>query len=153
LPEADVRVSFSLPSPQTFVGALTRAVAAGAWPWRVHVDSRSGRVVAEVRIAGSVGAVERDRELLGRCVEEAGGRPSGDMEREGPLAVEHEVTWDAVKACLEAGTSMQLFRLSLGSVVARGDVEGVRLDEPTAWSSLAGRLLALDPKGVLGGAP
>ncbi|MEW5742954.1 MAG: FAD-binding protein [Myxococcota bacterium] len=153
LPEADVRATFSLPSPAAFVAAFTRAVAGGAWPWRVHVDPRSGRVVAEVRLAGSAGAVERDRDLFGRCVDDVGGRPSGDAEREGPVAVEHETTWDAVRACLEAGRAVQLFRLSLGSVVARGDVEGLRLDEPTAWSSLGGRLLALDPRAVLGGAP
>ncbi|MCC6337888.1 MAG: FAD-binding oxidoreductase [Myxococcales bacterium] len=153
LPEADVRATYSLPSPAAFVTAFTRAVAEGAWPWRVHVDPRSGRVVAEVRLAGSAGAVERDRDLFGRCVDEAGGRPSGDAEREGPVAVSHESTWPAVQASLEAGRALQLFRLSLGTVVARGDVDGLRLDEPTAWSSLGGRLLALDPRGVLGGAP
>lgn len=153
LPEADVRTTFSVPSPAAFVTAFTRAIADGAWPWRVHVDPRSGRVVAEVRSAGSTGAVERDRELLARCVDAVGGRPSGDAEREGPVSVEHESTWDAVRQSLEAGHPLQLFRLSLGTVVARGDVEGVPLDEPGSWTSLGGRLLALDPKSVLGGVP
>jgi FAD/FMN-containing dehydrogenase len=153
LPESDVRTTFSLQSPAAFVTAFRRALAEGAWPWRVHVDPRSGRVVAEARLAGSAGAVERDRDLLARCVDEAGGRPSGDAEREGPVAVEHESTWDAVEACLEAGRPVQLFRLSLATVVARGEEMGVRLDEPTAWTSLGGRLLALDPRAVLGGAP
>jgi len=153
LPESDVRTTFSLQTPAAFVTALTRALAEGAWPWRVHVDPRSGRVVAEVRLAGTPGAVERDRELLARCVDDAGGRPSGDAEREGPVAVEHESTWDAVRAALEATRPVQLFRLSLASVVARGEDMGVRLDEPTAWTSLGGRLLALDPRAVLGAAP
>lgn len=153
LPEADLRATFSLPSPAAFVTALTKTIAGGAWPWRVHVDPRSGRVVAEVRWAGSSGAVERDRELFARCVDAVGGRPSGDAEREGPVSVEHESTWDAVRASLEVGRALQLFRLSLGTVVARGDVEGVALDEPGPWTSLGGRLLALDPKSVLGGVP
>jgi FAD/FMN-containing dehydrogenase len=153
LPEADVRTTFSVPSPAAFVTAITQALADGAWPWRVHVDPRSERVVAEVRFAGSSGGVERDRELLARCVEAVGGRPSGDAEREGPLSVEHESTWDAVRQSLEAGHVLQLFRLSLGTVVARGEVEGVPLDAPGPWTSLAGRLLALDPKAVLGGMP
>ncbi|MEW6435278.1 MAG: hypothetical protein AB1730_27610 [Myxococcota bacterium] len=153
LPEADVRATFSLPSPAAFVTALTRAIADGLWPWRVHVDPRSGRVVAEVRWAGTAHGVERDRELLARCVDAVGGRPSGDTEREGPVSVEHESTWDAVRKGLEAGHALQLFRLSLGTVVARGEVGGMPLDEAGPWTSLAGRLLALDPKAVLGGFP
>lgn len=153
LPEADVRAAFSLPSPAAFVGALTDAVAAGAWPWRVYADPRPGRVIVEVRLAGSAGAVERDRELLGRCFDEVGGRPAGDGEREGPLAVEHESTWAAVQQSLARGVPVQLFRLSLATAVARGDVEGLPLDEPGPWTSLGGRLVALDPRGVLGGVP
>ena len=152
-PERDVRVAFSFPSPQAFVSALQRSLAEGFWPWRVHADSTSGRVLAEVRWAASVGSVERDRELLARCVEEAGGRGAGEAEREGPVSIEHESTWDAVRASLEQGRALQLFRLSLTTVVARGDVEGVALNESTGWTSLGGRLLALDARGVLGGAP
>ena len=62
-------------------------------------------------------------------------------------------TWDAVRTSLEQGRALQLFRLSLTTVVARGDVEGVPLNESTGWTSLGGRLLALDARGVLGGAP
>lgn len=152
-PERDVRVAFSFPSAQAFVTAMQRCLAEGFWPWRVHADSKSGRVLAEVRWAASVGSVERDRELLSRCVEEAGGRGAGEAEREGPVSVEHESTWDAVRASLEQGRALQLFRLSLTTVVARGDVEGVPLNEPTGWTSLGGRLLALDARGVFGGAP
>ena len=152
-PERDVRVAFSFPSPQAFVTALQRSLAEGFWPWRVHADSKSGRVLAEVRWAASVGSVERDRELLYRCVEEAGGRGAGEAEREGPVSIEHESTWDAVRTSLERGRALQLFRLSLTTVVARGDVDGVPLNESTGWTSLGGRLLALDVRGVLGGAP
>lgn len=152
-PERDVRVAYSFPSAQAFVTAMQRSLAEGFWPWRVHADSKSGRVLAEVRWAASVGSVERDRELLSRCVEEAGGRGAGEAEREGPVSVEHESTWAAVLASLEQGRALQLFRLSLTTVVARGDVEGVPLNEPTGWTSLGGRLLAIDPRGVLGGAP
>jgi FAD/FMN-containing dehydrogenase len=152
-PERDVRVAFSFPSAQAFVTSMQRCLAEGFCPWRVHADSKSGRVVAEVRWAASVGSVERDRELLSRCVEEAGGRGAGEADREGPVSLEHESTWDAVRASLDQGRALQLFRLSLATVVARGDVEGVPLNEPTSWTSLGGRLLALDPRGVFGGAP
>lgn len=152
-PERDVRVAFSFASAQGFVSAMQRSVAEGFWPWRVHADSTSGRVIAEVRWAASVGSVERDRELLSRCVEEAGGRGAGEAEREGPVSVEHESTWDSVRASLEQGRALQLFRLSLTTVVARGDVEGVPLNETTSWTSLGSRLLALDSRGIFGGAP
>jgi alkyldihydroxyacetonephosphate synthase len=151
--ERDVRVAYSFPSPQAFVTALQRSLAEGFWPWRVHADSKSGRVLAEIRWAASIGSVERDRELLTRCVEDVGGRGAGESEREGPISVEHESTWGAVLASLEQGRALQLFRLSLTTVVARGDVEGVPLNEPTTWTSLGGRLLALDARGVFGGAP
>ena len=52
-------------------------LAEGFWPWRVHADSKSGRVIAEIRWAASIGSVERDRELLTRCVEDVGGRGAG----------------------------------------------------------------------------
>lgn len=152
-PERDVRVAYSFPSAQAFVTALQRSIAEGFWPWRVHADSKSGRVIAEIRWAASIGSVERDRELLTRCVEDVGGRGAGEAEREGPVSVEHESTWGAVLASLEQGRALQLFRLSLTTVVARGDVEGVPLNEPTGWTSLGGRLLALDSRGVFGGAP
>ena len=151
--ERDVRVAYSFPSAQAFVTALQRSIAEGFWPWRVHADSKSGRVIAEIRWAASIGSVERDRELLTRCVEEVGGRGAGETDREGPISVEHESTWGAVLASLEQGRALQLFRLSLTTVVARGDVEGVPLNEPTTWTSLGGRLLALDSRGVFGGAP
>lgn len=153
LAERDVSMCFSFPSAERFVTGLQRALAEGLWPWRVHADAASGRVVAEVRWASVLGAVERDRALLARCVESSGGRGAGEAEREGPVAVEHESTWAAVREALEAGRAVQLFRLSLTSVVARGAVAGVPLNEPTAWTSLAGRLLALDGRQVLGGAP
>ncbi|MFO0597571.1 MAG: FAD-binding protein [Myxococcaceae bacterium] len=152
-PERDVRATFSFGAASHFVTAMKRALAEGLWPWRVHVDSRSNRVVAEVRWASVPGAVERDRELLLRSVDGAGGRPSGDEEREAPLAVEHEATWDAVREALDAGRSLQLFRLSLATVIARGDVQGLALDGLSSWTSLAGRLGALDPRSLFGGAP
>ncbi len=153
LSKRDVRVAWSFPSAQAFVTALQRSIAEGFWPWRVHADVRSGRVRAEVRWAASVGSVERDRELLSRCVEDVGGRGAGDGEREGPISIEHEATWDAVRAALDLGKPLQLFRLSLTTVVARGDVEGLPLHEPTSWTSLAGRLLALDGRKTFGGSP
>lgn len=152
-PQRDLSLAYSFPSAQAFVSALQRSLAEGFLPWRVHVDSRAGRVLAEVRWAGSVGSVERDRELLGRCVEEGRGQGASELACESPSLLEYESTWAAVLASLAQGRALQLFRLSLTTLVARGDVEGVALNEPASWTSGGGRLLALDARGVLGGAP
>lgn len=152
-PERDVRVAWSFPSAQAFITATQRSIAEGFWPWRVHADAHSGRVIAEVRWAASVGSVERDRELLSRCVDEVGGRGAGETEKDGPLSIEQETTWDSVREALEQGKAVQLFRMSLATVVARGDVQGLPLHEPTSWTSLAGRLLTIDARKTFGGAP
>lgn len=151
-PERDVRVAcFSLPTAGAFVSAMQRALAEGFWPWRVHVDPRGGAVRVEVRWAASVGSVERDRELLLRCVAAVEGRAVAQHEQDTPMATEFEATWSAVQASLEEGHRLQLFRLSLASVVARGEVQGLRLDAPSSWSPLSERLLPLDTRAVLGG--
>lgn len=153
LAERDVRLCFDFPTAAAFVAALQRSIAEGFWPWRVHAGVRDGRVLAEVRWASVVGSVERDRDLLNRCVEDAGGRGLGEVEVEAPLSIERECTWDAVRAALEQGRPVQLFRLALSAVVACGEVEGLALDAPSSWNPLGQRLLALDARGVFGGAP
>jgi FAD/FMN-containing dehydrogenase len=152
LPERDVRATFSFPSVTAFLTTVHRVLAEGLVPLRIHVDTRAGRVLAQWRWAGTLGGVERDRELLVRLVDGVGGRSAGEGERESPVAVEHESTWAAVREALSRPISLQLFRLSLTTVIARGDVAGLPLDAPSAWSSLGGRLLALDPNSIFGGA-
>lgn len=153
--ERDVRVTWSFPSAAAFVRALQRSIAEGFWPWRVHADATSGpgRVLAEVRWASTVGSVERDRDLISRCALDEGGTGLSDTECDAPVTPEREATWPAVQRALEQGRAVQLFRLTLATVIARGDVEGLALDTPTPWHPLAGRLLALDARGTLGGAP
>lgn len=152
-PERDVRVAcFSFTDASSCVTAIQRALAEGFWPWRVHLEPQSNGIRAEVRWAASVASVERDRDLLTRCVLGVGGRAEEELEHDTSVPVEIEATWDAVRTSLEKGNRLQLFRLSLTSVVARGEVEGLRLDEASAWNDSANRLLALDTRGVLGGA-
>lgn len=151
--ERDVRLCFDFPTAAACVSALQRSLAEGFWPWRVHAGVREGRVRAEVRWASVVGSVERDRDLLNRCVEDVGGKGLGEVEVDAPISIERECTWDAVRAALDQGRPVQLFRLSLATVVACGEVEGLPLDAPSAWNPTGQRLLALDARGVFGGAP
>lgn len=155
--ERDVRVAWSFPDAQAFVSALHRSIAEGFWPWRVHADASSGRVLGEVRWASTVGSVERDRDLVTRCAEAFGGRGVSEPELTDaplPLAGEREVSWELVRDVLGKGRAVQLFRLSLATVIARGELDGgLLLDAATPWHPLSGRLLTLDQRGTLGGAP
>lgn len=153
-PEGDVRSTFSFPSPVAFITALQRAVAEGFYPWRVHVDPRGQRTTVEVRWCESCGSVERDRELLHRCVDDVGGLAGAPVPDASAAEAhpEHETTWDSVRRALERDRPLQLFRVGLTSVVARGDVKGLRLDQPARWTTFAERLLPLDPRGLFGGA-
>ena len=135
--------------------ALKRAISEGFYPWRVHVDARGLRTLVEVRWCESRGSVERDRELLQRCVEDERGQsidPLPDEAGQGEGMWEHEATWDAVRGALERSEQLQLFRFSLATVVARGQVKGLPLGATGRWTSLGDRLLAFDPRGSFGGA-
>jgi len=154
-PEGDARRSFSFASPVSFVRALKRAISEGFYPWRVHVDARGLRTLVEVRWCESRGSVERDRELLQRCVEDERGQsidPLPDEAGQGEGMWEHEATWDAVRGALERSEQLLLFRFSLATVVARGQVKGLPLGATGRWTSLGDRLLAFDPRGSFGGA-
>jgi FAD/FMN-containing dehydrogenase len=160
-PERDVRMMFSFPSAAAFVSAMQRAVAEGLWPWRVHVEPRGQSLSVEVRWASSVGSVERDRALMQLCASDVSAglsEPVEDGPRGKPLvddspAREHESTWDHVHHALDQGRALQLFRLTLTTVIARGDVEGLPLHESSAWSSTGNALTTLDARGLFGGAP
>jgi len=166
-PERDVRMTFRFPDASAFVTAMQRAVAEGLWPWRVHVEPREGALSVEVRWASSVGSVERDRALMQQSASDVSAGLSEPVE-DGPTvnarpavldklgqtgAREFECTWDQLQQALERGRALQLFRLTLGTVIARGDVEGLPLHEPSAWSSQGDALTTLDARGLFGGAP
>lgn len=152
---------FSFPSAEAFVTALVSALADGVWLESVRVETRSDRAQVELNCLGSTEGVERDFNTLGRRAFDVGGRPTGRLSGEFPIASaagekweEHEATWDAVRAAVEAGRPLELHRLSLASVIARGQISGMRLDRPGPWSASAAALAAaIDPRGVLGGAP
>ena len=142
-PERDVRVAaFEFENGDAFVAAMQRALAGGFWPWRCHLEVRE-RVHAEVRWAATVGGVERDRELLQRVTGQSAAPHPGPLPAGEGVGAEVETTWPAVAAALNAGKALQLFRLSLGTVVARGDIEGLPLQTRSAWHPVSARLSSL----------
>jgi len=153
---------FSFPSADAFVTAMLAALSDGVWFESVRVETRAGRAQVELNCVGTHEGVERDFNTLGRRAFDVGGRPTGRLSGEFPVAGttpdvtwdERESRWDAVRAAVAASNPVVLYRLSIASVIARGDVEGMPLSSAGNWSpSTAALPAALDPRGVLGGAP
>lgn len=152
---------YSFPSADAFVGALLAALCDGVWFESVRVETRSDRAQVELNCLGTSDAVERDFNAIGRRAFEVGGRPTGRLSGEFPIAgstgqawEERETTWDAVREAVAAFAPLCLHRLSLASVIARGEISGMPLERAGTWSASAAALVAaVDPRGVLGGPP
>lgn len=122
MPTHDVeqRRLFSFATHALALEALREGLSAGASLARAVVRGRAGRTVVEVTVRGTVGQVDRELELLARCAEKTGGRFEGqgrEVEVDGP---EVEASWADVASALAQGASVELFRPSLATVIARG---------------------------------
>ncbi len=152
---------FSFPSADAFVAAMMAALSDGVWFESVRVETRSDRAQVELNCLGSDETVERDLNTLGRRAFDVGGRPTGRLSGEFPAGEspgtaweEREATWDAVREAVAAARPLVLHRLCLASVIARGEIAGMPLTHAGAWSATTAALAgAMDPRGVLGGAP
>lgn len=135
MPTHDVeqRRLFSFTTHVPALDALRESLSAGVVVARAVVRGRAGRTLVEVTVRGSTASVERSLELFSRCAERAGGRFEGqgrELEVDGP---ESEVSWAAIARALAVGTSVELFRVSLSSVIARG-VPVAAFDPPSPLS-------------------
>jgi FAD/FMN-containing dehydrogenase len=152
---------FSFPSADAFVTALMACLADGVWFEKVRVETRSDRAQVELNCLGTEDGVERDFASIGRRAFDVGGRPTGRLSGEFPMVdsvgkswAEQEATWDAVRAAVAAFQPLELHRLSLASVIARGEIAGMPLSTSGTWGATSAALAAaMDPRGVLGGAP
>lgn len=152
---------FSFPSAEAFVAAIHASLADGVWFQTLRVETRADRAQVEVQLLGTADGVERDFATLGRRAFDVGGRASGRLSGEFPIAAtpeapwaEREATWDSVREAVTAQRPLALYRLSLASVIVRGDAVGCGFQQPTPWPAASAALVAtLDPRGVLGGAP
>lgn len=151
----------SFPSADAFVAALMACLADGVWFESVRVETRSDRAQVELNCLGTNETVERDFNTIGRRAFDVGGRPTGRLSGEFPVGDatgaawdEQEATWDAVRDAVAAFHPLELHRLSLASVIARGEIAGMPMTRAGAWSSTSAALTAaIDPRGVLGGFP
>lgn len=149
--------TFSFSDAAPALRALRLALSDGCWMERVHLARRGDRRILEVSFVGTADTVERDGRTLADRAFFSGGRSSGHRLQAAPQpagATEVEAAWDAVAASVEKGAEVTLFRLSLESVIAQGDVEGVALtggparpDAGSAWAWSA-VLEAVDPHRV-----
>jgi FAD/FMN-containing dehydrogenase len=146
LPAVEQRRTASFDTHAKGLEVLREALSAGLLPARVVLRSRAGRVIAEVTSRGTAAHVDRQLGLLTRSVEKAQGRVEGAGREAEVDGVEHEARWDDVASALATGASVELFRLSLATVLARG----VRASESTPASTRLSTLL--DPSSILPGA-
>lgn len=149
---------YSFPDGESLVSALMAAIADGVLAAQARIEKRSGRIQLELVLEGSDEAIERDTNSLSLSAFAVGGRPAGRTSGEWAVdsgaakqPVERECRWAAVRAAIEAGRAFSLFRLSLSSVIAAGDVEGMPLDVSSAWANGKELQAALDPAHLLGG--
>jgi FAD/FMN-containing dehydrogenase len=153
-PELQAALCFEFPSAQSLVATAMQSLADGLVPSKVRLAVREGRVAGAFHWSGSRGSTQRDRERLLRCAMEHGAHARSDIDPDvATNAEERESTWDQVRRALDQGKGLVLTRLSLATVVACGEVEGMSLDTATPWHPDALRLLSLDPHHTLGGAP
>jgi FAD/FMN-containing dehydrogenase len=120
LHDVEQRRLYSFVTQVPALEALREAISAGVAVARSVVRGRAGRTLVEISVRGTASSVERSLELFSRCAEQADGRFEGqgrEPEVDGPEA---EVSWAAVARALAVGTSVELFRVSLSSVIARG---------------------------------
>lgn len=149
---------FSFSSAGSLVAALVASVTDGLNPAYARAERRAERWVLELEPYGGADSVVRDRTTLEKRVFDVGGRPSSRDSAEtaiatAPVAPWVEASWPKVLAALEGGDALALHRLSLGGAVVNGRCEGLDLDRGAPWNAGAGLAKALDPRGVLGGAP
>lgn len=152
---------FSFPSADAVVSALMACLADGVWFEAVRIETRSDRAQVELNCLGNHEAVERDFNTIARRAFDVGGRPTGRLSGEFPVADgtgtvwdEHEATWDSVREAIAAFRPLALHRPSLASVIARGEVVGMPLTRTGPFGATSAAMaVALDPRGVLGGSP
>ncbi len=154
LPELSHTASFTFSSSSACIEALQRSLAEGFLPGRVTLTVQQNRISATVYWAGSQGSVQRDCALLDECVFETGVKTAIEYIPEtGPVGAETECSWDEVRAAVNRGETLELFRLSLSTVVACGALQGLALHIPPPWPPEAMPLLSLDSRRVFGGMP
>ncbi|MBE2251827.1 MAG: FAD-binding oxidoreductase [Myxococcus sp.] len=147
LHEHEQRRTFSFSNSVPALEALREALSAGVLLSRVVVRSRAGRALVEITLRGAAAQVDRELQLFGRVAERGGGRFEGQGQELPVDGDEAEVSWAALARALSVGGAVELYRVSLSSVVARG-VAVAEFDPPSPLT--AALRAAFDPTRALG---
>jgi FAD/FMN-containing dehydrogenase len=151
LPQGAQQVAMSFPSARALVATLHLALSDGCLPWSARALAAS-RPVLTVELKGEHSAVARDVTTINHRGFARGGRALSPSPAPPVQSPEREASWPQIEAALEAGHSLELYRLSLGSAVVRGAVDGAPLESNAPWTWGGVLAEALDPRKVLGGA-
>jgi FAD/FMN-containing dehydrogenase len=150
LPDVEHRLLFSFDTHVSAIESLRDALSAGVVVARAVVRGRAGRSLVEITVRGNRTSVECGLDLFSRCAERAAGRFEGQGRELEVDGAEAEVSWPAIARALSVGMSVELFRVSLASVMARG-VPRAALEPPSPLTlSLSA---AFDRTGALGSWP
>ncbi|MDX2009071.1 MAG: FAD-binding protein [Myxococcaceae bacterium] len=145
LPAVEERRTSSFSTHAQAIEALREALSAGLVPARVVLRARAGRIIVETTSRGPASHVDRQLAVLTRVVERTQGRVEGAGREAEVDGTEHEATWDDVASALAIGASVELFRISLSTVLARG------VRAPDAPRSATRLSTLLDPSSILSG--
>lgn len=131
------RASFSFAAPRDLVRALIAMLQDGVVLAHAVVEPRSGRFVASLQIRGTPESIERDLGTLGHRATDAQGRGAA-AGREGVDGEdERALDWRELVAELEGGRALELWRLSVDGVIAKGARGGRALLATREWPALS----------------
>lgn len=134
------RACFSFAAAPSLVRALIATLQDGVVFSHGVLEKRSARYVATMQIQGTAESIERDLQTFGHRATDAQGR--GAAFGADPVALaaapEHALDWRELRAALEAGSSLEVFRIAVDGVVAIGTDFGRKLDPAGFWPSFAG---------------
>ncbi len=129
---------------------LRRIVSDGAWLSRAVVGGTASGVAIECSWAGSEAGVERERELIERAFVDGGGTAARELTLTPSAGEEQALTWVEVEKAVVGDATLELHRVALPGVVARG---AAPVEAPSTWQASRAVVEALDPFGALGGVP
>lgn len=152
LPSVRQELASSFPSARALVATLQAVLADGCLPYAVRLVA-GARPTSSVELRGDLALVSRGAATLAHRGFARGARPLAPPVVPALGGQEREVTWAQLEQALEAGKSLEIYRLSLGSCVARGELPGLPLEQPAPWTQGHALAPALDARGAVGVVP
>lgn len=149
-PQTTQRAAFSFAGSSSLVRSVIAALQDGVVIAHAVVEKRADRFVVTAEIHGSPDSVERDLSTLGHRATDSHGRGAAFGRDRVDADDERALSWREVTAALDEGEAMELWRIAVDGVIARGTAKGRALVGPSATlPALSGLALSVDTFGVM----